>query len=99
MARLYFAGFEHIERARGQVLNVGGGMGNSLSLLELFALLEELTGGPLAYEKLPPRYSDQRIFVSDLAKAKALLDWAPQIGTREGIGEAVEWARQAAARP
>lgn len=95
MARLYFAGVEHIERAKGQALNVGGGMANSLSLLELFGLLEELTGGPLTYEKLPPRYSDQRIFVADLAKAKALLNWAPQIGTREGIAEAVEWARAA----
>ena len=94
MARLYFAGVEHIERAKGQVLNVGGGMANSLSLLELFELLEELTGRPLTYEKLPPRYSDQRIFVADLAKAQTLLDWAPQIGTREGISEAVEWARQ-----
>ena len=81
-------------RAKGQVLNVGGGMANSLSLLELFELLEELTGRPLTYEKLPPRYSDQRIFVADLAKAQTLLDWAPQIGTREGISEAVEWARQ-----
>ena len=94
MSRLYFAGVEHIERAKGQVLNVGGGMTNSLSLLELFALLEELTGGPLTYDQLAPRYSDQRVFVADLAKARALLDWVPQVGTREGIGEAVEWARQ-----
>ncbi|MBC7281926.1 GDP-mannose 4,6-dehydratase [Hoeflea sp.] len=94
MARLYFAGLEHIERARGQVLNVGGGMDNSLSLLELFALLEELTGTQLHYEKLAPRFSDQRIFVADLAKTKALLDWEPQVAAREGIGDAVAWARQ-----
>lgn len=94
MARLYFAGLEHIERARGQVLNVGGGMENSLSLLELFVLLEELTGAKMAYERLPARFSDQRVFVADLAKAKALLDWAPQVSAREGIGNAVSWARQ-----
>lgn len=92
MARLYFAGLEHIDRARGEVLNVGGGMDNSLSLLELFALLEELTGKPLHYENLPTRFSDQRIFVADLAKAKALLDWSPEVGTREGISAAVQWA-------
>jgi CDP-paratose 2-epimerase len=94
MARLYFAGLQHIDRAKGQVLNVGGGMANSLSLLELFALLEELTGTTLNYEKLPARFSDQRIFVADLAKARALLDWSPQITAREGIGDAVAWARQ-----
>jgi len=94
MSRLYFAGVEHIERAKGQVLNVGGGMDNSLSLLELFAMLEELTGTPLQYEKTPARFSDQRIFVADLARAQALLDWTPQVGAREGIGNAVDWARQ-----
>jgi len=94
MSRLYFAGLDHIERAQGQVLNVGGGMQNSLSLLELFALLEELTDTQLQYEKLEPRFSDQRIFVADLAKTSALLDWSPQVTAREGIGDAVAWARQ-----
>jgi CDP-paratose 2-epimerase len=95
MARLYFAGLEHIDRAKGQVLNVGGGMENSLSLLELFTLLEELTGAELRYEKLPPRFSDQRIFVADLAKARALLNWTPEVSARQGIGDAVAWAEQA----
>lgn len=94
MSRLYFAGLEHIERAKGQVLNVGGGMENSLSLLELFTMLEEMTGTKLQYEKLPARFSDQRIFVADLGKAASLLNWAPQVGAREGIGNAVDWARQ-----
>lgn len=94
MARLYFAGLEHIDRAKGQVLNVGGGMENSLSLLELFALLEELTGVRLDYEKLPARFSDQRVFVADLAKTRALLDWTPAVSARQGIGDAVSWARQ-----
>lgn len=94
MARLYFAGLEHIDRARGQVINVGGGMKNSLSLLELFSLLEELTGTSLHYEKLPSRFSDQRIFVADLAKAQQLLEWAPAVSARDGIGAAVSWARQ-----
>lgn len=94
MSRLYFAGLEHIERVKGQVLNVGGGMDNSLSLLELFAMLEELTGKPLQFERTPTRFSDQRIFVADLAKARALLDWAPQVSAREGIRDAVSWALQ-----
>lgn len=94
MSRLYFAGLDHIDRAKGQVLNVGGGMENSLSLLELFAMLEELTGATLQYEKLPARFSDQRIFVADLTKANALLDWRPQVDARAGISDAVAWAER-----
>jgi CDP-paratose 2-epimerase len=92
MSRLYFSGLEHIERAKGQVLNVGGGMDNSLSLLELFTMLQELTGTELHYEKLPARFSDQRVFVADLTKAKALLDWEPEVSALQGISNAVRWA-------
>jgi CDP-paratose 2-epimerase len=88
---LYFAAVTHIAQARGQVFNIGGGQANSLSLLELFALLEQLAGVKLDYTKLPVRESDQRVFVADIAKAGALLGWRPQVDTRAGIGKMVQW--------
>ncbi|MFQ5509659.1 MAG: NAD-dependent epimerase/dehydratase family protein [Leptospirillia bacterium] len=91
MKRLYAAAVTHIDRARGEAFNIGGGMANSLSLLELFALIEELLGITLEYTKLPPRESDQRVFVANLAKARRLLDWQPRVGTREGIAAMLEW--------
>lgn len=91
MISLYFAALQGIEKAKGQAFNIGGGIANSLSLLELFALLEELTGAKLVYRKLPPRESDQRVFVSDIAKAERLLGWNPQVSAREGVRRMVEW--------
>lgn len=91
MAALYFAAVEHADQAAGQVFNIGGGMANSLSLLELFALLEELEGVRLAYTRLPPRISDQRIFVADIAKARRVLGWSPRVDARSGIRSALEW--------
>ncbi|ABQ27937.1 GDP-mannose 4,6-dehydratase [Geotalea uraniireducens] len=91
MARLYFSVLERIDISKGQAFNIGGGIHNSLSLLELFALLEELTGVKLDYRKLPPRESDQRLFVADIAKAKRMLGWEPQVSAREGVGRMVEW--------
>ena len=38
--RCYVAAFEHIQQARGDAFNIGGGMENSMSLLELFHFLE-----------------------------------------------------------
>ena len=93
MKTLYFAAVKNIDRAQGQAFNVGGGMDNSLSLLELFSLLEEYVGVPMRYEQLPSRPSDQRVFVADIAKAKALLDWAPQVSARDGIARMIEWTR------
>lgn len=91
MIRLYFAAIDYIKTARGQVFNVGGGMSNSLSLLELFSLLEETVGVKLHYTKLPPRESDQRVFVADLHKAEIQLDWKPVVSTRNGISLMVRW--------
>lgn len=91
MIRLYFAAIDRIDVAHGQAFNIGGGMGNSLSLLELFVMLEEIAGTKLNFIKLPPRESDQRVFVSDLAKAKKILGWEPAVSARDGVSRMVEW--------
>lgn len=91
MIRLYFITLERIEAARGQAFNIGGGMQNSLSLLDLFRLLEETTGTTLRYEKLPARESDQRVFVADISKARRILGWEPMVEVREGVRRMLEW--------
>lgn len=93
MKRLYLAAINHIDSAKGQAFNVGGGIENSLSLLELFALLEQIANVKLSYTKLPVRESDQRVFVSDLAKAKKILNWQPAVSAQEGVARMVEWVR------
>lgn len=96
MVRLYFAAAEKATTVRGHAFNIGGGMKNSLSLLELFSLLESLQGVALKYEKLPPRESDQRVFVADIDKAQRLLGWEPLVSTREGISRMLEWVNEGA---
>ena len=91
MKRLYMAAVNHIDSAKGQAFNVGGGFENSLSLLELFALLEQIAGVKLNYTQVPVRESDQRVFVSDLGKAKQLLNWQPLVSAQEGVARMVEW--------
>ena len=93
--RLYLAAINHISLAKGHAFNVGGGIANSLSLLELFSLLEELAGVKLNYTQLSMRESDQRVFVSDLGKVNQLLGWQPVVASREGVAHMLEWVGQA----
>jgi CDP-paratose 2-epimerase len=93
MISLYFAAVEHIDAAKGQAFNVGGGIANSLSLLELFGLLEECCGVKLSYTRLHPRESDQRFFVADIAKATAAMGWTPKVSARDGVKRMVEWVQ------
>jgi len=91
MTRLYFLASEKADHLRGQVFNIGGGIANSLSLIELFAILEEITDTKLLYIKLPPRQSDQLVFVADISKAKRLLGWEPMVSVRQGVAQMIEW--------
>ena len=93
MISLYFKASENINTIKGNAFNIGGGIANSLSLLELLSMLEELVDHRLVYEKLPPRSSDQRVFVADLTKATKMFGWAPQVSAPNGVGRMVEWVR------
>lgn len=89
----YFAAVENIDRTSGEAFNMGGGQANSLSLLELFAALERELGIELRYEQLPPRASDQKVFVADVAKAQALFGWRPSTDTATGLRQMIDWVR------
>jgi len=91
MIRLYYSAFKHAAQAKGEAFNIGGGKDNSLSLLELFALLEELTGVKLAYTKLPSRACDQKIFIADIGKAQKYFGWSPRVDKRAGIKKMLSW--------
>lgn len=91
MISLYYAATSKIDSAAGQAFNIGGGMPNSLSLLELFNLLEQITHTKLNFDRLPPRESDQRVFVADLAKALQVLQWAPGVSAFDGVSKMVDW--------
>jgi CDP-paratose 2-epimerase len=91
--RCYMAAVDHAKNAAGEAFNIGGGLGNSMSLLELFLLLEERLGVRMSYQHLPWRSSDQRYFVADCSKATRLLGWAPKVTKEAGVADALEWER------
>lgn len=94
MVALYFTTLTRMDAACGHAFNVGGAMANSLSLLELFAMLEAHLGVRLAIAHGPPRASDQRVFVADVSKAHRLLGWQPQVAARDGLARMVAWVQE-----
>lgn len=94
LVRCYYSAVEHADRAWGNAFNIGGGMENSLSLLELFEFLNGELGVTLKYRKLPWRQSDQKVFVADIAKAKRCFGWVPLVGKEEGLRRMVRWCER-----
>jgi CDP-paratose 2-epimerase len=95
MQRLYRAAVDNIAAARGQAFNIGGGIRYSLSLLELFSMLESILDISMNFTRLPVRTSDQRVFVADNAKADRLLGWRPEVPARTGVEKMVKWVEAA----
>lgn len=91
MISLYFSTLTHADAAAGQAFNIGGGIDNSLSLLELFSLLEAEICQPLQYINLPPRESDQRVFIADIRKMVRLTGWKPEVSAQQGVSSMLAW--------
>lgn len=94
LARVYQAAAERIDAVRGQVFNIGGGPANVLAVREVFPYLERHLGS-----RIQPRFGDwrpgdQKVYVSDIRKARRLLNWEPAVRLQEGISHLVAWAQE-----
>lgn len=76
---------------QGEVFNIGGGVQHTLSLLELVDHLKDITQKPLKVKFDDWRKFDQKVYVSDISKARRVLGWKPKVGVREGIERLVDW--------
>lgn len=75
----------------GEVFNIGGGPENTVSLLELLDMLQQLTGKRSKISFSNWRPSDQKVYVSNISKAKEKLRWSPKINPKEGVEKLVNW--------
>jgi CDP-paratose 2-epimerase len=82
----------------GQIYNVGGGIANTTSLLELMDAIEDLTGCRLDHVADENRPGDQFVYVTDYGKLQRHTGWKPQYGVKETLQMLREfWAENHAA--
>jgi len=93
---LYRSAYDRKDSCAGEVFNIGGGLANSMSLIELFDKLSELLGlhEGLQYQKTPRRQSDQDFFVADISKAQRILGWSPRVSSSDGLAQMIDWVRE-----
>lgn len=76
------------------IYNIGGGLGNAISLLETIAYIEEIVGEKLNFSFGGERWGDLYYWVTDTTKSAAALGWKAQTKPKEGILELLDWVRQ-----
>lgn len=96
VVELYFRICDRRNSLQGEAFNIGGGIESSMSILELVLMLEELVGVRIPVESGPPRESDQRVFVADIAKARRMIGWRPSVDPQSGVAAMIEWTREGA---
>lgn len=89
LAKLFY---EFVKNPRpGEVYNIGGSRKNSISLLESFDLIEEITGKKINYEQGEERKADHIWWISDINKAKTHFpNWGIEISLEEVFEEIYE---------
>ncbi len=77
----------------GLAFNVGGGPRNTISLLELLAMIEQLSGERPDVRFGAWRPGDQRYYVSNIRKIFEATGWKPTVNVRRGVERLFAWLR------
>ena len=80
------------DRVSGQVINIG--CGEQVTLLDLIAELSRLAGRPIEPEFLPAREGEVRHSFADISRARALLEYSPDVRFPEGLARTLRWFAQ-----
>lgn len=90
----YLLAIKKIKKVRGEVINIGGGVKNSLSLKKSLKLLEKKLGKKIKikYKKIRP--GDQKVFISDNSKAESLLGFGVKTSYSDGLEKLIKWLQE-----
>jgi CDP-paratose 2-epimerase len=91
LMRAFQAVRNRLDRTAGEVYNVGGGLKNSVSLLELIAEIRRSTGHRLQYERQPVRPGDQALYITDFEKLRRHTGWEPKISLAQTLENMYQW--------
>ncbi|MFN4227546.1 MAG: GDP-mannose 4,6-dehydratase [Candidatus Ratteibacteria bacterium] len=90
----YKLAVKNIERCKGEIFNIGGGIKNTFSLLELIEFLEKKLNKKIEYEFFDWRPGDQKVFISNNKKFERLTGWKIKIDKDKGIEELIKWVKK-----
>lgn len=81
---------ENIDDIAGEAFNVGGGVENTISLMEFLEIISEF-GARAAVTFAGWRTGDQKYYVSNTRKFRNATGWRPQVGIREAVAALHGW--------
>lgn len=93
LCRAFYQAIEHIGKTAGQIYNIGGGPGNTISVVDFIRLLGKKLGKTIQYSFSDWRPGDQKIYISGIEKARNDFGWFPETDIGDGIDKMIHWTR------
>lgn len=93
LVEAYDKAIKNINKVKGQALNIGGGIKNAYSLLQVINMLEKELGYKIKISYKQIRVGDQKYFVSKNAKIKKLLGWKSTTDFKKGLIKLINWQK------
>lgn len=90
----YFAAVEKIKKSAGEIYNIGGGVANSLSIIEYLKILEAKLGKKVKIRFSDWRPGDQKVFISDNSKVEKELGWKIKNPYEKGLDKLLDWVKE-----
>ena len=84
-----------IDKFTGKVFNAGGGLRNSISLLEMTKICEQITGNKIEIgEEVNNRPADLKVYVSDNTKIENEIGWKPKFSVESIFSDIYLWMNE-----
>lgn len=93
LVNAYQLAISNIKKVKGHAFNIGGGIKNAYSLLQVIKILENNFGYKIKINFDKERLGDQKYFVSKNEKIKKVLNWKPKTDFKKGIKHLIDWQK------
>jgi len=95
LCRLIDMQIENINDISGEVFNIGGGIKNTLSLIEATELMKDKFNKDNNTTIIDePRKADHCVYISDIRKIKNAIGWEPETSISDGFDKIIEWTNK-----
>jgi CDP-paratose 2-epimerase len=82
------------DKYQGSTYNVGGGIENSTSLLELTDLCQKITGNKIIIDSVrETRKGDIKVYITDSSKIKSIAQWKPKRSVEQTVKDVYDWIK------